>query len=71
MWAGVLSTAGGLVFAGGSGGFFKPLDSESGEELWRINLGASILASRTTSEVNGRQLVAVASGGGTFVFALP
>ena len=45
VWAGLLSTAGGLVFAGGSGGFFKALDSESGEELWRINLGASILAS--------------------------
>ena len=71
VWAGLLSTAGGLVFAGGSGGFFKALDSESGEELWRINLGASILASPMTYEVNGRQLVAVASGGGLFVFALP
>ena len=59
------------MFAGGSGGFFKALDSESGEELWRINLGASILASPMTYEVNGRQLVAVASGGGMFVFALP
>lgn len=71
VWAGLLSTAGGLVFAGGTGGFFKALDSESGEELWRINLGASILASPMTYEVNGRQLVAVASGGGMFVFALP
>jgi len=71
VWAGLLSTGGGLVFAGGSGGFFKALDSESGEELWRINLGASILASPMTYEVNGRQLVVVASGGGLFVFALP
>ena len=51
VWAGLLSTAGGLLFAGGSGGFFKALDSESGKELWRINLGASILARPMTCEV--------------------
>ena len=71
VWAGLLATAGGLVFAGGSDGFFKALDSESGEELWQFNIGASILASQMTYEVNGRQLVAVAPGGVPSLFALP
>ena len=70
-WAGLASTAGGLVFAGTSDGFFKALDAESGVELWRINLGAGIQASPMTYEAGGRQMVAVASGGGVFVFALP
>jgi alcohol dehydrogenase (cytochrome c) len=67
----LLSTAGGLVFAGTSDGFFKVLDAKSGEELWRINLGAAILASPMTYDSGGRQKVAVAAGGGVFVFALP
>ena len=69
--AGLVSTAGGLVFAGTSDGFFKALDAASGEELWRINLGAQIIASPISFGSKGRQHVAVAAGGGIFVFALP
>lgn len=70
-WAGLLSTAGELVFAGTSDGFFKALDAESGSELWRINLGARVQASPMTFLAGGRQMVAVASGGALFVFGLP
>ena len=70
-WAGLASTAGHLIFAGTSDGFFKALDADSGEELWRINLGAGIQASPMAYEVGGRQMIAVAAGGGLFVFALP
>ena len=70
-WAGLISTAGGLVFAGTSDGFFKALDAGSGNELWRINLGAGIQASPMAFESEGRQMMAVAAGGGLFVFALP
>ena len=70
-WAGLLSTAGGLIFAGTSDGFFKALDAETGAERWRINLGAGVQASPMTFEANGRQLVAVAAGGALFVFGLP
>ena len=70
-WAGLASTAGRLVFAGTSDGFFKALDSESGDELWRINLGAGVQASPIAFEVGGRQMIAVAAGGGLFVFSLP
>ncbi len=70
-WAGLLSTAGGLVFAGTSDGFFKALDARTGDELWRISLGGAVQASPMTFEVNGRQMIAVAAGGGLFAFALP
>ncbi len=70
-WAGLCSTAGDLVFAGTSDGFFKALDSSSGEELWSISLGAPIQASPMVFEVKGHQQVAIASGSGVFVFALP
>ena len=70
-WAGLLSTAGGLVFAGAQDGWFKALDAKSGEEKWRIQLGAPILASPVSYESRGKQHVAIAAGQGLFVFALP
>ena len=38
-WAGVLSTAGGVVFSGDEEGFFIAADSRTGKELWRYQLG--------------------------------
>ena len=80
-WSGVMSTAGGLVF-GGSGGwadrerqdmeaYFYALDSETGKELWRVNLGGDMSSAAITYAVNGKQMVTVPSGGGIFTFALP
>ena len=40
-WAGVASTAGGLVFSGRQGNFIA-LDAETGKDLWHIPLGAWI-----------------------------
>lgn len=70
-WAGLLSTAGGLVFAGTEDGYFKALDARTGNELWHKNLGGRIIASPMSFAVNGRQRVAIAAGGALFVFALP
>jgi alcohol dehydrogenase (cytochrome c) len=39
-WAGVLSTAGGLVFAGTNQGDFLALDATTGKSLWRFQIGA-------------------------------
>jgi alcohol dehydrogenase (cytochrome c) len=80
-WSGVMSTAGNLVF-GGSGGwsdrerqdmeaYFYALDSETGKELWRVNLGGDMSSAAITYSVNGKQMVTVPSGGGIFTFALP
>ena len=70
-WSGVLSTSGGLVFAGSAEGYFKALDAETGKDLWHINLGDRIMAAAITYESKGRQLVAIASGHALFVFGLP
>jgi alcohol dehydrogenase (cytochrome c) len=70
-WAGVLSTAGDLVFGGGREGYFLALDARTGELLWRASLGGQINAGAMSYAVNGRQYVAIAAGSALFSFALP
>jgi quinohemoprotein ethanol dehydrogenase len=61
--SGVLATAGGLLFHGGSDGFFRAFDSKTGEELWRFQTGFGADAPAATYEINGEQYVAIAAGG--------
>jgi alcohol dehydrogenase (cytochrome c) len=69
-WAGVLSTASGLVFAGSSGNFMA-FDAQSGKNLWRYQTGAALYAGATTYMVDGRQYVLMPSGTTLTAFALP
>ena len=68
--AGLVSTAGGLIFAGDDQGFLTALDAESGAALWHFNTGARISASPIVYGVKGRQFVAVAAGADVVAFAL-
>jgi quinohemoprotein ethanol dehydrogenase len=61
--SGVLATAGGLLFHGGSDGFFRAFDSQTGEELWRFQTGFGADAPAATYEIDGEQYVAIAAGG--------
>ena len=70
-WAGVLSTAGDVVFGGGREGYFLALDARTGELLWRESLGGQINAGAMSYAVNGRQYVAIAAGSALFSFGLP
>jgi alcohol dehydrogenase (cytochrome c) len=70
-WAGVLSTAGGLVFTGDAEGNFIALDAASGKALWHFQCGASVFASPMSFAIDGRQYVAVAAGSALFTFGLP
>jgi alcohol dehydrogenase (cytochrome c) len=70
-WAGVLSTAGDLVFGGGREGYFLALDARSGELLWRASLGGQINSAPMSYAADGRQYVAIAAGSALFAFALP
>jgi quinohemoprotein ethanol dehydrogenase len=64
---GVLSTAGGLVFAGREDGKFVVYDAKTGRVLKVLDTGSPIMAAPMTYEVHGRQYVAVLCGhGGTF-----
>jgi len=69
-WAGLLSTAGGVVFGGSSEGFFFALDAGSGKPLWRFPTGGAIFANPISFLSDGKQHIAIAAGHALFVFAL-
>jgi alcohol dehydrogenase (cytochrome c) len=69
--AGVLSTAGGLVFGGAEEGSFFALDAENGKLLWDFQLGGAIRANPMSFALDGKQQVAIAAGSALFVFGLP
>ena len=60
----LMTTGGGLVFAGDVNGRFKALDQETGEVLWEINLGSPVVGFPISYTVGGRQYVAVNTGAG-------
>ena len=68
--AGVLSTAGGLIFAGSPEGSFVALDAKTGKELWHFNTGNAIVASPMTYSFKGKQYVALAAGANVVAFGL-
>ncbi len=69
-WAGVLSTAGGLVFSGSNEGNFYALDAKSGKPLWQFQTGGAIRSGPMSFEFDGKQYVAVAGGHALFLFSL-
>ena len=69
--AGVLSTAGNLVFSGSIDGYFFALDAETGEELWHIPVGRQVHAAPISYAVDGTQYVTIAAGNVVFTFGLP
>src|SRR5262245_43897641 len=69
-WAGVLSTAGDVVFSGGREGYFFALDGRNGNLLWKVPLGGQVNSGPMSYAVNGRQYIAVAAGTSLFTFAL-
>ena len=69
--AGVLATAGGVVFVSSREGYLFALDARTGASLWRFQTGAAIDASPISYAVAGRQFVAVSAGNVVYSFALP
>ena len=63
MIGGILATAGGLVFAGESNGWFKAYDAKDGKALWKFHAGAGVNAPPSSYMVGGKQYVVVAAGG--------
>jgi PQQ-dependent dehydrogenase (methanol/ethanol family) len=70
-WAGVLVTAGGILFYGDPNGDFTAVDERDGKNLWHFPTNEIIKASPITYTVNGQQFVAVAAGPSIMSFALP
>jgi alcohol dehydrogenase (cytochrome c) len=61
-WAGVLSTAGGLVFGGTPEGNFFALDASTGKPLWNFQTGAAVYSNPISYQFEGRQYIAVTAG---------
>jgi alcohol dehydrogenase (cytochrome c) len=65
MWGSLLTTAGGLVFGGGTNDRqFRAYDAKTGEQLWQFRTNSGVIAPPSTFEINGVQYVAVQSGYG-------
>ena len=69
--AGVLATAGGLVFSGDGQGYLVAFDARSGKVLWKFQTGGGIVAPPISYEFEGRQFIAIATGGSIMTFSLP
>jgi alcohol dehydrogenase (cytochrome c) len=70
-WAGVLATAGGVVFSGDHEGNFFAAESATGRKLLTFQTGAAIYAPPTSYAIDGRQYVVMPSGATLTAFALP
>ncbi len=64
-YGGPLVTAGGLVFiAATKDGMFRAFDRSNGEILWEVELPAAGFATPSSHEIDGRQFIVIACGGG-------
>ncbi|MGO3668340.1 MAG: methanol/ethanol family PQQ-dependent dehydrogenase [Vreelandella alkaliphila] len=64
LWAGVLATHGDLVFTGTGDGYLKAFHAETGEELWKFQVGTGIISPPVTWEMDGEQYIGVTAGYG-------
>ena len=69
-WAGVMSTAGGLVFGGSTQGEFFALDGATGKSLWHYQTGGAVWSNPISYLSAGKQQVAIAAGHSVFVFGV-
>ena len=69
--AGILTTAGGLLFSGTVDGYLFALDDRTGDVLWHLSAGGTAHAAPMTYSVEGRQFISVAVQNSLLTFALP
>ncbi len=61
----VLTTAGGLVFAGDFHRYFRAFDAQTGQVLWELPLHGPVTGYPISYAVDGKQYVAIGAGEGT------
>ena len=69
--AGILTTAGHLLFSADTSGNLLALDAASGKTLWHLNAGGRVAASPMSYQLDGRQYVLFAVQDVLYAFALP
>ena len=70
MWAGTVSTAGGLVFFGDDDGHLVAVDARNGKHLWHFPTSQNLTASPITYLAGGKQYVAIAAATHVWSFGL-
>jgi PQQ-dependent dehydrogenase (methanol/ethanol family) len=65
--SGLLSTAGGLLFNATYDGWLEAMDAQTGDLIWRFNLGSGTNGGIVSFEAGGDQYIAVATGHGSYV----
>jgi PQQ-dependent dehydrogenase (methanol/ethanol family) len=70
MWAGTVSTAGGLIFFGDDDSQLVAVDATTGKHLWHYYLGQTLTASPITFMANGKQYVTIVAETDVFTFSL-
>ena len=69
-WAGVMATAGGLVFGGSNEGELFALDAETGAPVWHFYAGGAARSNPMSFGIDGNQYVVIPAGRVLFVFEL-
>ncbi len=69
--AGVLTTAGHLLFTGDNSQNLMALDPGTGKTLWHVNLGAGMTSAPMTYELDGMQYLLTSAGNVLFAWKLP
>jgi alcohol dehydrogenase (cytochrome c) len=69
--AGILTTAGHLLFSADNSGNLLALDPATGKTLWHLNAGGHLAASPMTYQLDGRQYLIAAVQDVLYAFALP
>jgi alcohol dehydrogenase (cytochrome c) len=71
VWSGALATAGNVVFYGTMEGWFKAVDGQTGQELWKFKTGSGIIGQPISYRgPDGKQYIAILSGVGGWAGAL-
>jgi alcohol dehydrogenase (cytochrome c) len=69
--AGILTTAGHLLFSADNSGNLLALDPATGKTVWHLNVGGRMVASPMTYQLDGRQYLIMAVQDTLYAFALP
>jgi alcohol dehydrogenase (cytochrome c) len=68
--AGILTTAGHLLFTADNSGNLLALDPATGKTLWHLNVGGELLASPMTYQLGGRQYLIIPIQDNLYAFSL-
>lgn len=69
--AGILTTAGHLLFTADNSGNLLALDPATGKTLWHLNVGGDLVASPMSYQLDGRQYLLVPIQDMLYAFSLP